>query len=92
MKQDDRPPTESSKVKTLDWMKEGFCLAYICGMEGHVCGTGHCLNTLSDLHCHLAKFYGRPSMPDKNKMELIADCAWSNGSERDDSFGILQRG
>ena len=49
-------------------------MAYICGMEGHVCGTGHCLNTLSDLHCHLAKFYGRPSMPDKNKMELIADC------------------
>ena len=43
-------------------------------MEGHVCGTGHCLNTLSERHSQLAKLYGRLSMSDKSEMELIADC------------------
>ena len=43
-------------------------------MEGHVCGTGHCLNTMSEKHRQLAKLYGRLSMSDKKEMELIADC------------------
>ena len=43
-------------------------------MEGHVCGTGHCLNTLSEQHSQLAKLYGSLSMSDKIEMELIVDC------------------
>ena len=42
-------------------------------MEGHVCGTGHCLNTLSEHHSQLAKLYGRLSMSDKSEIELIAE-------------------
>ena len=34
-------------------MKKGTCLASSCGMEGHVYGTGHCLNKLSEQHCQL---------------------------------------
>ena len=43
-------------------------------MEGHVCGNGHCLKTLSEQHCQLAKLYGRLSMSEKKDMELIAAC------------------
>ena len=43
-------------------------------MEGHVCGTGHCVNTLSEQYSQLAKLYGRLSMLDKSELELIADC------------------
>ena len=55
-------------------MKGGTCLASSCGMEGHVCGNGHCLNTLSEQHCQLSKLHERLSMSEKNDMELIADC------------------
>ena len=58
MKQDNRPPTEPPS----------------CGMEGHVCGTDHCLNTLNEQHCQLDKLYGRLSRSDKSEMELISDC------------------
>ena len=58
MKQENRPPTEPPS----------------CGMEGHVCGIDHCLNTLSEQHCQLDKLYGRLSRSDKSEMELIADC------------------
>ena len=75
MKQNDGPPKESSEGNSQsDWMKKHTCIASSCGMEGHVRGTGHCLNTLSEQHCQLAKLYGRLSMSDKNEMELIADC------------------
>ena len=43
-------------------------------MDGHVCNSGHCLNTLSEQHRQLAQLYGRLSMSDKSEMELIADC------------------
>ena len=43
-------------------------------MEGHVCENGHCLNTLSEQLCQLAKLYGRLSRSEKNDMELVADC------------------
>ena len=43
-------------------------------MHGHVCGSGHCLNTLSAQHRQLAQLCGRLSMSDKSGMELIADC------------------
>ena len=74
-KQDDRQPTKQSEGNSpSDWMKEGTCLSSNCGMEGHVCGNGHFLKTLSEQHRQLAKLYGRLSMLDKNEMELIADC------------------
>ena len=59
-KQDDRQPTEPSEGNSpSDWVNEGTCLASSCGMEGHVCGNGHCLKTLSEQHRQLAKLYGR---------------------------------
>ena len=74
-KQDGRPTTESSEGSSpCDWLMQGTCLASSCGMEGHVCGTGHCLNTLSEQHRQLAKLYGRLSMSDKSEIELIANC------------------
>ena len=39
-----------------------------------MCGVGHCLETLAEQHCQLAKVYGRLSMSDKSEMELFADC------------------
>ena len=73
-RQDDKQPTEPSEGNTPnDWMKEGTYLASSCGVEGHVCGNGHCLKTLSEQHRQLAKLYGRLSMSDKNEMGLIAD-------------------
>ena len=75
MKQDDRPPTESSEGNSpSDWMEKGICLACSCGVEGHVCGKGHCLNTLSEQPCQSAKLYNRLSMSHKNEMGLVADC------------------
>ena len=69
VKQNGRPTTESSEgSSSSDWLKQGTCL------EGHLCGTGHCLNTLSLQHRHLVELYGRLSMADKSEMELIADC------------------
>ena len=66
MKQDDRPLTEQSEgISPTDWMKEGTCLASSCGMEGHVGGSDHCLNTVSEQHCQLTKWYGRMSMSKK---------------------------
>ena len=74
-KQNGRPTTELSEgITSSDWLKQGACLASSCGMEGDVCATGHCLNTLSEQHRQLAQLYGRLSMSDKTEMELIADC------------------
>ena len=42
-------------------------------MDGHVCESGHCLNTLSEQHRQQAQLYGRLSMSDKSGMELVAD-------------------
>ena len=74
-KKNGRPVTElSGGSSPSNWLKQGACLASSCGMEGHVCGTGHCLNTVSEKYRQLAKLYGRLSMLDKKEMELIADC------------------
>ena len=74
-KKNGKPATESSEGGSpSNWLKQGARLASSCGMEGHVCGTGHCLNTLSERHSQLAKLYGKLSMSDKSEMELIADC------------------
>ena len=55
-------------------MKTGTCLEASCGLEGHVCGVGHCLETLAEQYCQLARLFGRLSMSDKSEIELIADC------------------
>ena len=48
-KKNGKPATESSEGGSPSiWLKQGACLASSCGMEGHVCGTGHCLNTLKE--------------------------------------------
>ena len=57
-----------------DWLRQGTCLAHSSGMDGHVCDSGHYLNELSEQHSQLAQLYGRLSMSDKLKMELIAEC------------------
>ena len=75
VRQDGRPTTESSEGNySGDWMKEGTCLTFCCAMEGNVCGTGNCLNTLSEQHCQLAELYGRLRMSGKSELELILEC------------------
>ena len=66
-RQEDKQPMEPSEGNSCsDWMKKGTCLVSRCGMEGHVCGNGHCLKTLNEQHRQLAKMYGRLRMSDKN--------------------------
>ena len=55
-------------------MKTGTCLAVSCGLVGHVCGVGHCLEFLAEQHCQLPKLYGKLSMSDKSEIKLFADC------------------
>ena len=65
-KQNGRPSTEPSEgSSSSNWLRQSTSLASSCGMEGHVCGTGPCLNTLSEQHCQLAQLYGRLSMSEK---------------------------
>ena len=33
-----------------DWVKPGSCLAEVCGLEGHVCGSLNCVKTLKRQH------------------------------------------
>ena len=74
-KQNSRTSTGPSERNTSgDWLRQSTCLAYSIGMDGHVCGSGHCLNTLREQHRQLAQLYGRLSMLDKSEMELVADC------------------
>ena len=74
-RQGGRPSMEPSEGNSSsDWLRQGTCLAFSCGMDGHLCGSSYCLNTLSELHRQLAQLYGRLSMSDKSEMELIEDC------------------
>ena len=74
-KQKNGPTTEPAEGNPSgDWLRQSTCLAHSSGKDGHVCNSGHCLNTLSEQHRQLAQFYGRLSMSDKSGMELIADC------------------
>ena len=43
-------------------MRTGECLANSWGLEGHVCGTVHCLETLAEQHRQLARLFGRLTM------------------------------
>ena len=65
-KQKSNPSTELSEGNPSSyWLRQGICLAYSSGMDGHVCGSGHCLNTLSEEHRQLAQLFGRLSVSDK---------------------------
>ena len=74
-KQSEKTTKEPSEGNfSSDWMKTSECLAASCGLEGHVCETGHCLETLAEQHCQLTRLFERLSMSDRSEMELIADC------------------
>ena len=73
-KQKSNSSTEPSEGNPSgDWLRQGTCLAHCSGMDRHVCDSALCLNTLSEQRRHLAQMYGRLSMSDKSRMELIAD-------------------
>ena len=57
-----------------DWVKPGSCLAEVCGLEGHVCGSLDCVKTLEKQHKQLTKLFGNILMKAKTEKELIADC------------------
>ena len=57
-----------------DWVKPGSCLAEVCGLEGHVCGSPNCVKTLEEQHKQLTILFGNIVMKAKTETELIADC------------------
>ena len=53
-KQKRNPSTEPSEGNPSgDWLRQGTFLAHSSGIDGHVCDSGHCLNTLSEQHRQL---------------------------------------
>ena len=59
-----------------DWVQPGSCLAEVCGLEGHICGSLDCVKTLEKQHKQLTILLGNIVM--KEKAELIADCHGGN--------------
>ena len=57
-----------------DWVKPDSCLAEVCGLEGHVCGSLDCVKTLEKQHKQLTILFGNIVMKAKTETELIADC------------------
>ena len=57
-----------------DWFKPGSCLAEVCGLEGHVCGSLDCVKTLERQHKQLTILFGNVVMKARSETELIADC------------------
>ena len=57
-----------------DWVKPGSCLAEVCGLEGHVCGSLDCVKTLEKQHKQLTVLFGNVVMKARTETELIADC------------------
>ena len=57
-----------------DWVKPVSCLAEVCGLEGHVCGSLDCVKTLERQHKQLAILFGNVVMKARTETELIADC------------------
>ena len=56
-----------------DWVKPGSCLAEVCGLEGHVCGSLDCVKTLVRQQKQLTILFGNIVMKAKTETELIAD-------------------
>ena len=57
-----------------DWVKPGSCLAEVCGLEGHVCGSLDCMKTLERQHKQLMILFGNVVMKARTETKLIADC------------------
>ena len=57
-----------------DWVKPGSCLAEVCGLEGHVCGSLDCVKTLERQHKQLTILFENVMMKTRTETELIADC------------------
>ena len=57
-----------------DWVKPGSCVAEVCGLEGHVCGSLDCVKTLEKQHKQLTVLFGNVVMKARTETELIADC------------------
>ena len=61
-----------------DWVQPGSCLAEVCGLEGHICGSLDCVKTLEKQHKQLTILLGNIVMKEKAETELIADCHGGN--------------
>ena len=57
-----------------DWVKPGSCLAEVCGLEGHICGSLDCVKTLEKQHKQLTILIGNIVMNARTETELIAHC------------------
>ena len=57
-----------------DWVKPGSCLAEVCGLEAHVCGSLDCVKTLEKQHKQLTVLFGNVVIKARTETELIADC------------------
>ena len=57
-----------------DWVKPGSCLAEVCGLEVHVCGSLDCVKTLERQHKQLTILFRNVVMKTRTETELIADC------------------
>ena len=69
-----------------DWVKPGSCLAEVCGLEGHICGSLDCVKTLEKQNKQLAILFGIIVMKAKTETEL----PWRNRGESSDRTRILQ--
>ena len=56
------------------WIKPGSCLAEVCGLEDHVCGSLDCVKTLERQHKQLTILSGNVMMKTRTETELIAEC------------------
>ena len=56
-----------------DWVKPGSCLAEVCGLEGHVCGSLDSVKTLEKQHRQFTVLFGNVVMKARTETELIAD-------------------
>ena len=57
-----------------DGVKPGSCLAEVCGLEGHICGSLDCVKALERHHKQLTVLFGNIVMKARIETELIADC------------------
>ena len=57
-----------------DWVKPGSCLAEVCELEGHVCGSLDCVKTLERQLKQLTILFGNVMIKARTETELIADC------------------
>ena len=50
-----------------DWVKPGSCLAEVCGLERHICGSLDCVKTLERQHKQLTILFGNIVIKQKRK-------------------------